>query len=129
MAYPTLYLAYTSNNKSCVCNASMYNNTYPVDQDNTVYIPGQESEFSLAIVFRRLIEFDATDKDYTVEKFNTTEVCNDNLEDNSSYTTLPLKSFLNWTFNEESGDFTGNLHDAKNFAKPNGSSFTIRVSI
>ena len=77
MGYPTLFISHE--NSSCQCKYDLNSSEYTSAQSpGSVNITGTDSQFSLAIVFTRLIEFVVNSKSahsYTV--FNVTENCND----------------------------------------------------
>ena len=124
VGYPTLYIAHTEDIKNCTCSASSYNDSFP--SEDSVKIPGLKSDFSLAIILKKIIEFDATANSYTVEHFNFTAACNDNdTDDDLNYNFLALNDEnINWTFSAESATFNGRSFDEHNISML----FSIRVS-
>ena len=129
MQNPTLYLSYTPRvNKSCSCDGSAYNNTYLKVQDGNVKIPGLDSPFSLAIIFTRMIEFDATDDGLAEEALNLTNVCNDDDTD-MRITDLSNNTGITWTFEPENTTFIGKIDYVNTTTgEKNYSRFQIRVS-
>lgn len=124
---PTLYLARTTAIKQCACNASTYDPNYPNDQNGTISIPGLESDFSLTVVFTRVIEFNGTTKFLAQEGINASVVCNRTaFEGNSNYSEVSL-SDLSWTFSPENYTFVGSL-DTNDTVYKNTTRFSIRVS-
>lgn len=123
----TLYLAHTTK-KYCNCNSSTFNNNYP--DEGSITIPGMESSFSLAVVFTRIIEFNATKNNLAAKALNLSVVCNEDLfESNRSYSRLPLDdSKLKWEFVPENSTFVGSYY-TNDTVFENRTRFSIRVSL
>lgn len=121
---PTLHVARTINKKDCTCSASNYNSSYPTNQNGTVSIPGIESDFSLTMVFTRLVEFNGTEKYLAQEALEPSVVCNKTaFESNSSYSDFWL-SDMAWTFFPNNATFVGEVENEDNIT----TRFSIRVS-
>ncbi len=124
---PTLYLSHTPNTgKSCSCDGSVYNctlNSMDVDQNCTISIPGLDSPFSLAIIFTRIIEFDATEKNLAQEALNLTQVCHN---DDTHVRFTDLNNIM-WTFDSTTTTFEGIIRHNSS-SKPDTTSIRIRVS-
>lgn len=128
VGYPTLHLARTTDPKLCSCNAAKYDPSYPEDQNGTVTIPGLESDFSLTMVFTRLIEFNGTKHYYGAEGLNASIVCNRTaFASNTNYSDISLSN-MSWTFSPENHTFVGSLLTNDTVYK-NTTRFSIRVRI
>ena len=127
VGYPTLYLARTTDITQCACSASTYNSSFPDTGYSNFSIPGLDSNFSLTIVFTRLIEFNVTDESYAEEVLNPAIVCNDTaFYLNSSYSDISLDD-MSWRFFPDNGTFVG-LVDESDTDYQNATRFSIRVS-
>ena len=130
--YPTLYMARTTDPKQCSCNASTYdpsyqNETTPNGRNGTVKMPGLGSDFSLTVVFTRLVEFNGTDKYLAVDGFNSSIVCNKTaFESNKNFTNVSL-SDMDWTFHLNNFTFIGSINRNDTVYK-NTTRFSITVS-
>lgn len=114
MQNPTLYLSHTPNvGNSCSCSGSQYDKTYPHNQNGTVSIPGLDSHFSLAVIFTRMVEFNATDSALAGEALNLTEVCTDD-DTNLLFTDFSNNSNVDWHFDSDSTTFVGNIKHVNN---------------
>ena len=106
---PTLYLSHTKDIKNnCSCKGLSYNTTYPTNQDGTVKIPGLDSSFSLAIIFKRMIEFDATKDGLAEEALNLTQACSDD-DTNMRFTDFSNNTGITWTFEPTNTTFIGKI--------------------
>ena len=122
---PTLYLSHTPNvNNSCSCNGSQYNKDYPRNQNSTVLIPGLDGPFSLAIIFTRIVEFNATGSGLAGEALNLTEACTDD-DTNLHFTDFSNNSNIDWHFDSDSTTFVGTINHVNS---TDNTTIRIRVS-
>lgn len=107
----TLYLAHTTDKDSCNCSRSRFNHTtFPAD--GSVSIPGLNSDFSLAVVFTRVVEFNATKHDLAVDSLYLPVACNKSMvEANQSYSHLLFDDSARWTFSPENSTFIGSWYN------------------
>ena len=134
-AYPTLYAAYTADSKLCTCNASSNNYNDSLNQNERKFtIPGLDSDFSMAVIFKGLFEFNATKSNAAAEALNLTVACNPDLyADNVSCSYLGLNDDrLMWTFHPSNKTFEGVYDLPGNYTNTTKqlkqSRFSIRVS-
>lgn len=124
VSYPTLYAAYIEGTESCGCNASTYNST------GNFTIPGLKSEFSMAVVFKGIFEFNATKKNFASEALNLTVACNPDVYVNNDSSYLSLNDErLEWNFCPENETFIGTYSLQGNYTYKNRTRFSIRVSV
>lgn len=114
---PTLHISRTPGSEFCRCNVSYNNDSYP--DPGTFKFPGLDSDFSLTIVFTRLIAYDA------MEGLNTSIVCDDEAFNvhSKSYSSVALGN-MSWKFIPEAATFVG----SKYIVNGTTSTFQIRVS-
>ena len=127
MSYPTLYAAYTNGTGLCRCNASTYS---PINSNGSnLTIPGLGSDFSVGVVFKGLVEFSATKKNYAAGGLNLTVACNPDVCANVSCSYISLNDDrLTWTFYPENETFIGTYDLLGNNTHKNQILFSIRVS-
>ena len=75
VGYPTLFISQSNNTKSCSNETFQANLTEYLDTQayGSLYIAGSESDAAVAMVFRRLIEFNGGKKAKAAGIFNTSE--------------------------------------------------------
>lgn len=123
-----LYVAHTSGSEFCNCSNKnvSYHPTFP--DDGTITVPGLESDFSLAIIFTRLIEFNATKKNMGAEALDLPTACNETaFLLNDSYNELVFNDSMTWEFIAENSTFVGSLF-SNNTVFENRTRFSIKVS-
>ncbi len=136
VGHPTMYISHTSNvSINCSCNDSFYNGSAYTEHQTkgSVNISGMDSDFSLAIIFKRLVEYNGTKNGFTRKTFDPSLVCNDSeIFDNSSLSEIDFKDCDEeaWSFHPKNATFTLNGSLCDSDANQNGSkfSFSIRVS-
>lgn len=108
----TLYLAHTPGTENCNCSSSLMKfNLTNFPEDGSISTPARNmSDFSLAVVFTRIIEFDATDKYLAASNLNLTVACEDSFEPNDTYSQFVFDDSTKWEFIAEDSTFLGTWH-------------------
>lgn len=110
----TLYLAHTTGNENCNCSSSrMKFNLTNFPNDGSIGTPAlNNSDFSLAVVFTRIIEFDATKNYFAVNGLNLSVACSeDDFIANYTYKQFLFDNRTKWEFSAEDSSFVGTFHN------------------
>lgn len=109
----TLYLAHTTGHENCNCSSSMMKFSLAnFPEDGSIGSPAlNKSDFSLAVVFTRIIEFDATDGNLAVSGLNLSAVCNEDEHTNHTYKQFLFDNDTKWEFIAKESTFVGTWHN------------------
>lgn len=107
VGYPTLFISQSFGAKNCTNQAFHANMTEYEDSQSygSVYVAGSESDSAVAIVFRRIIEFDGGKKSRASGAFNSSEAANDSSTE--YYSTYLDDSSMKWYYDPEDRKITG----------------------
>ena len=106
VGYPTLFISQSNNTKSCSNETFQANLTEYLDTQayGSLYIAGSESDAAVAMVFRRLIEFNGGKKAKAAGIFNTSEAA----VNSSQYRSVYLNDeSIEWYYDPRHRSITG----------------------
>ena len=108
IGFPTLFLSQSFDSRTCsngsfsVLNESDYLTS---QRYGSVEIAGSDSPTSFAIVFRRLIKFDAGKKYKAADGFDPSELIQDVNE--TKYQSVYLNQSVGWSYNDDKRQIVG----------------------
>ena len=123
----TLFLAHTNGEETCNCSNAKFNHTSFPD-DGSVKLPGLDSDFSLGVVFTKLVEFNATKHNRAAKGLYLPVACSEEkIEKNLSYSQFLFNETTTWTFVPETSTLVGTWGNVSDVKYKDMTRFSIKV--